>query len=314
MAAIIIDGQAAARKVREDVKARAGVLTARGLVPCLGLILVGEDPASLSYVTGKEKALAEAGIGGRDFRLPGDTSEEVLLSHIAALNADPAVQGILVQLPLPPHIREDRVLAAIDPAKDVDGFHPVSAGNLVLDRPGFIPCTPRGILELLRELDIPTRGAHAVVVGRSNIVGKPLANLLTRREINATVTVCHTGTGDLGKYTRDADILIAAAGRPGLITGDMIKPGAVVIDVGVNRVPDGSAKRGYRLRGDVDFPAAAERAAFITPVPGGVGPMTIAMLLLNLIEAAESRLSNSQFTRRKNEGTPQKLFRGPVRG
>jgi methylenetetrahydrofolate dehydrogenase (NADP+)/methenyltetrahydrofolate cyclohydrolase len=287
MAAIVIDGRAAAMKVREEAKARAGLLGKRGITPCLGLILVGEDPASLSYVAGKEKALAEAGMAGRDLRLPGDSPEEALLSRIAELNADPAVHGILVQLPLPPHIREDRVISAIDPAKDVDGFHPVSVGNLILGRPGFIPCTPLGVLTLLQELGIPTRGAHAVVVGRSNIVGKPLANLLTRREINATVTVCHTGTRDLAKYTLQADILIAAAGRPALISADMVKPGAAVIDVGVNRVPDGAAKRGYRLCGDVDFPGAAERASYITPVPGGVGPMTIAMLLRNLADAAE---------------------------
>jgi methylenetetrahydrofolate dehydrogenase (NADP+)/methenyltetrahydrofolate cyclohydrolase len=289
MAAVIIDGRGVARKLREETQSRAGLLKSRGVLPCLGLILVGENPASLSYVAAKEKALAEAGMAGRDIRLPGDTPQEVLLSHIGALNQDPAVQGILVQLPLPPHIREDRVLSAIDPAKDVDGFHPVSVGNLVLERPGFLPCTPLGILMLLRELAIPTAGAHAVVVGRSNIVGKPLANLLVRREWNATVTICHTGTRDLGKHTREADILIAAAGRPGLITADMVKPGAAVIDVGVNRVPDGTAKKGYRLRGDVDFAGVAERAGYISPVPGGVGPMTIAMLLRNLVEAAERR-------------------------
>jgi methylenetetrahydrofolate dehydrogenase (NADP+)/methenyltetrahydrofolate cyclohydrolase len=289
MAAVVIDGRGAARKLREEVQSRAWLLKSRGVLPCLGLILVGEDPASLSYVAAKEKALAEAGMAGRDIRLPEDTPEETLLSHIGALNRDPAVQGILVQLPLPPHIREDRVLTAIDPAKDVDGFHPVSVGNLVLERPGFLPCTPLGILMLLREMAIPTGGAHAVVVGRSNIVGKPLANLLARREWNATVTICHTGTRDLGKHTREADILIAAAGRPGLITADMVKPGAAVIDVGVNRVPDGTAKKGYRLRGDVDFGGVAERAGYISPVPGGVGPMTIAMLLRNLVEAAERR-------------------------
>jgi methylenetetrahydrofolate dehydrogenase (NADP+)/methenyltetrahydrofolate cyclohydrolase len=251
------------------------------------VVLLGEDPASLSYVRGKERALAEVGMAGRDIRLPADTAEETLLGIIAGLNADESVHGILVQLPLPAHIREDRIIIAIDPAKDVDGFHPLSLGNLMLGRPGFLPCTPQGVLLLLRETGIPTAGAHVVVVGRSNIVGKPLANLLARREYNATVTVCHTGTTDLGAHTRRADILIAAAGKPGFITADMVKPGAAVIDVGVNRVQDPSAKTGYRLTGDLDFEGVAEKAAWITPVPGGVGPMTIAMLLLNVLVAAE---------------------------
>ncbi|MDR2072843.1 MAG: bifunctional 5,10-methylene-tetrahydrofolate dehydrogenase/5,10-methylene-tetrahydrofolate cyclohydrolase, partial [Spirochaetaceae bacterium] len=207
MAAHVIDGTRTARKKREAAAAGAVRLRARGIVPCLAVILAGEDPASVSYVRAKRKALDEAGMTGRDLRFPGDVGEETLLSLIAELNADPAVHGILVQLPLPPHIREDRVITAIDPAKDVDGFHPVSAGNLVLGRPGFLPCTPHGILVLLEEMQIPTAGAHAVVVGRSNLVGRPLANLLTRRELNATVTICHTGTGDLGPYTRQGDIL-----------------------------------------------------------------------------------------------------------
>jgi methylenetetrahydrofolate dehydrogenase (NADP+)/methenyltetrahydrofolate cyclohydrolase len=210
-----------------------------------------------------------------------------VLSIIYALNSDKTVHGILVQLPLPDHIDEEEVLSAIDPAKDVDGFHPVSAGSLVLGRKGFVPCTPRGILHLLKREGVPTAGARALVLGRSNIVGKPLALLLIRREINATVTICHTATRDLGSLTRDADILIAAAGRPGLVTADMVKEGAAVIDVGVNRVPDASPK-GYRLTGDVDFAPAAEKAGWITPVPGGVGPMTVAMLLQNLLEAAEN--------------------------
>ncbi|MDR0876672.1 MAG: bifunctional 5,10-methylene-tetrahydrofolate dehydrogenase/5,10-methylene-tetrahydrofolate cyclohydrolase [Treponema sp.] len=287
MAAIIIDGKAVAAKVRESAKLRTAVLKEKGIVPCLAVVLVGEDPASLSYVTGKEKALAEAGMLGRDIRLPSATSEAELLSLIETLNADASVHGILVQLPLPKHINEDRVITAIDPVKDVDGFHPVSVGNMVLGRPGFLPCTPHGVLVLLRELAIPLSGAHAVVLGRSNIVGKPLANLLSRRDVNATVTVCHTGTKDLAKYTREADILIAAAGRPGLVTADMIKSGAAVIDVGVNRVSDPRSKKGYRLAGDVDFDGAVEKAGWITPVPGGVGPMTIAMLMQNVVEAAE---------------------------
>jgi methylenetetrahydrofolate dehydrogenase (NADP+)/methenyltetrahydrofolate cyclohydrolase len=288
MAALIINGKEIARKKREEAAARAAKLRERGIAPCLAVVLAGEDPASLSYVAAKEKALAEAGMTSRDIRLPADTNEETFLDLVAALNADNAVHGILVQLPLPPRVREDRIIAAIDPAKDVDGFHPVSVGNMVLGRPGFLPCTPRGILVLLDEMKIPTEGAHAVIVGRSNIVGKPLASLLARRGRNATVTVCHTGSGDLGRYTRQADILIAAAGKPGLITADMVKEGAAVIDVGVNRVPDAAAKNGYRLRGDVDFDGAAAKAGWITPVPGGVGPMTIAMLLSNVIQAAET--------------------------
>jgi methylenetetrahydrofolate dehydrogenase (NADP+)/methenyltetrahydrofolate cyclohydrolase len=287
LAAVVIDGKAAAQRIRTGVRERTGVLAARGIIPCLGVILLGEDPASLSYVKAKERALAEAGMASRDIRLPAETSEEELLSRIRLLNEDRDVHGILVQLPLPPGIREDRVITAIDPAKDVDGFHPISVGNLVLGRPGFLPCTPHGILVLLRELGIPLKGAYAVVLGRSPIVGKPMANLLTRRDVNATVTVCHTGTRDLARFTREADILIAAAGSPGLVTADMVKEGAAVIDVGVNRVADSTAKKGYRLCGDVDFSAVAEKAAFITPVPGGVGPMTITMLIQNVLEAAE---------------------------
>jgi methylenetetrahydrofolate dehydrogenase (NADP+)/methenyltetrahydrofolate cyclohydrolase len=286
--AILIDGKAVARKRRESLALRITALKKRGIVPCLAVVLLGDNPASLSYVAGKEKALAEAGMGSRDIRLPVETAEEELLGLIARLNADPLVHGILVQLPLPVHIDPGRVIAAMDPAKDVDGFHPVSVGNLVLGRPGFLPCTPQGVLVLLRNLGIPLSGAHAVVLGRSNIVGKPLANILSRRDVNATVTICHTGTKDLAGLTRQADILIAAAGKPGVVTADMVKEGATVIDVGVNRVADPSAKKGYRLRGDVDFEPVAEKAAYITPVPGGVGPMTIAMLLENVVLAAEA--------------------------
>ncbi|MDR2096766.1 MAG: bifunctional 5,10-methylene-tetrahydrofolate dehydrogenase/5,10-methylene-tetrahydrofolate cyclohydrolase [Treponema sp.] len=285
--AVIIDGKAAARKIHEDAKRRTAVLLEKGIKPCLAVILLGKDPASVSYVSAKEKALAQAGMDGRDLRLPASTSEAELLALIASLNRDSLVHGILVQLPLPRRIREERVITAIDPAKDVDGFHPVSLGRLVLGQAGFIPCTPHGITALLRELPVPLDGAHAVVLGRSNIVGKPLAILLSRRDINATVTICHTGTKDLAAITRQADILIAAAGKPALVDAGMIKAGAVVIDVGVNRVDDPSAKKGYRLRGDVDFKAVAEKAAYITPVPGGVGPMTIAMLIRNVVEAAE---------------------------
>ena len=289
MAAILIDGKAVSLKIREEVKQRAAILKEKGITPCLAVILAGEDPASLSYVKAKEKALAEAGMESRDIRLNANVAETELLSIIVKCNNDPAVHGILVQLPLPKHINEDKVIAAIAPDKDVDGFHPVSVGNMILNRPGFIPCTPHGVLVLLREINIPLSGAHAVVVGRSNIVGKPMANLLTRKNINATVTVCHTGTKDITHHTLQADIIIAAAGMPALIKADMVKPGAVVIDVGVNRVPDSSAKNGYRLCGDVDFIPVSEKASYITPVPGGVGPMTIAMLLQNVIQAAEEK-------------------------
>lgn len=285
--AVIIDGKAIAAKILERVKERAAALSAKGIRPCLAVVLVGEDPASVSYVSGKKKALAETGMEGRDLRLPVSVSEEELLSLIASLNADLQVHGILVQLPLPSHINEDRIISAIAAEKDVDCFHPVSVGNLLLGRPGFLPCTPHGIIRLLQEVKIPTAGANAVILGRSNIVGKPLAMLLARREYNAIVTLCHTGTSDLSIYTRQADILIAAAGRPGLVGERMIKPGAAIIDVGVNRIEDPSKKKGFRLRGDVDFEAVSEKAGWITPVPGGVGPMTIAMLMENVVKAAE---------------------------
>jgi len=288
MSAVIIDGKAVAKRIRGEVRQGAALLGERGIVPCLAVVLAGDDPASLSYVTAKEKALAEAGMESRDFRLPADVTETELLGLIDGLNRDEKVHGILVQLPLPRHVNEDRVITAIDPAKDVDGFHPVSVGNMVLGRPGFLPCTPHGILVLLNELSVPLSGAHVVVVGRSNIVGKPMANLLVRREANATVTICHTGTKDLAAHTLRADILIAAAGRPGLVGADMIRPGAVVIDVGVNRVPDSSKANGYRLCGDVDFAGAEAKAGYITPVPGGVGPMTIAMLLKNVLLSAKA--------------------------
>jgi len=289
MAARVIDGKEIGAKIREEAKQRAAAVREKGIVPCLAVVLAGDDPASVSYVTGKEKALAEAGMESRDIRLPAAITESELLSLIATLNKDRAVHGILVQLPLPPHINEDRIICAIDPSKDVDGLHPVSMGNMILGRPGFLPCTPHGVLVLLRAINIPLSGAHAVVVGRSNLVGKPLANLLARRDANATVTICHTGTADLARHTLQADILIAAAGKPGLITPNMVRPGAAVIDVGVNRIEDAAKKSGFRLCGDVDS-AAAEIAGYITPVPGGVGPMTIAMLLCNVIQAAEAAI------------------------
>ena len=285
--AVILDGKQLSLKIREGVKAKAAALKEKGIVPCLAVVLVGEDPASLSYVKSKEKALAEAGMKSLDIRLDETTTEAELLSIINSLNNNNKVHGILVQSPVPKHINEEKVNDAVVPFKDVDCFHPESFGNMVLGRQGFLPCTPHGILMLLREYNVPVSGAHAVIVGRSNIVGKPLANLLIRRNYNATVTLCHTGTNNLAFYTLQADILIAAAGSPYMIKPDMVKEGAAVIDVGINRVNDASAAKGYRVCGDVD-PAVEKKARFFTPVPGGVGPMTIAMLLSNVIEAAQA--------------------------
>jgi len=289
VSATILDGKTLGLKIRESVKVRAAAIKDKGIIPCLAVVLVGEDPASLSYVTSKEKALTEAGMESLDLRLPENTSEEQLLLVIADLNKNDKVHGILVQSPVPKHINEERIIAAILPEKDVDCFHPVSVGNMILERPGFLPCTPYGVLALLREYNVPVSGAHVVIVGRSNIVGKPLANLLIRREYNATVTLCHTGTKNLEYHTLQADILVAAVGKPDIIKPEMVKEGAAVIDVGINRVPDASLPKGYRVCGDVD-PAVAQKCGFFTPVPGGVGPMTIAMLLQNVIEAAEWRL------------------------
>ena len=284
---VIINGKETAQKIHELVIHRTDNLKQKGIVPCLAVILVGEDPASISYVSAKKKALLACNMEDRDIKLPVDTKEQELLGVIQSLNMDPKVHGILVQLPLPSHIDEQKVLSAIDPAKDVDGFHPVSAGNLMLGRSGFISCTPLGIVHLLKDWNIPLRGKHAVIIGRSNIVGKPLANLLISKEHNLTVTICHTGTPDISVFTKQADIVIAAAGRPGLITKDMVKTGAAIIDVGVNRIEDPSRKKGYRLQGDVDYEGLLDKAGWITPVPGGVGPMTIAMLMQNVVDAAE---------------------------
>ena len=283
---MIIDGLQISSAIRSECAAAAAQLAAAGFVPGLAVILVGENPASVSYVTAKERACKETGIRSFMLRLPADVPQSRLLAEIRRLNGDPAVHGILVQLPLPKQIDEAEVIRAIAPEKDVDGFHPVSLGKLLLGEDTFVSCTPAGILEMLRRTGVETSGRHAVVVGRSNIVGKPVANLLLQKRANATVTVCHTGTPDLGRFTRDADILVVAAGRPGTITADMVKPGAVVIDVGVNRVPDATKKSGYRLVGDVDFAGVSAVASHITPVPGGVGPMTIAMLLSNTVKAA----------------------------
>jgi len=287
--ATIIDGKQVAKEIRQELTSEVADLKEKGVVPGLGVILVGEDPASQSYVTAKERACDEIGLYSDDNRLPADATQEELMAFVEKMNQDPKINGILVQLPLPKHLDEAQVLMAIDPAKDVDGFHPMNVGKMIVGEKAFLPCTPHGVLQLLSRSGIKTEGANVVVVGRSNIVGKPVANLLMQKSDmgNATVTVCHTRTKNIEDYTRRADIIIAAAGRPGTVTADMIKDGAVVIDVGVNRVEDASAKRGYRLVGDVDFGPVSEKASFITPVPGGVGPMTITMLLFNTVESAK---------------------------
>lgn len=284
----ILDGKKMSAEMRTEMLGDVAVLGARGITPGLGVILVGDNPASRSYVTAKEKACEETGLYSREVLLPQTASRDQILRAVAAMNTDPAIHGILVQLPLPDSGMEQAVIEAINPAKDVDGFHPVNVGRMILGQPAFIPCTPNGILHMLQRSGHAPAGKHVVIVGRSNIVGRPLANLLSMKNAfgNATVTICHTGTPDIGKFTREADILIAAAGRPGTITADMVRDGVVVIDVGVNRVNDPSRKSGFRLVGDVEFDTVASKAAAITPVPGGVGPMTITMLLHNTIEAA----------------------------
>lgn len=290
MAAKIIDGKKIAANIRAELKAEVEKLKAKGKTVGLGVILVGNDPASVSYVTAKEKACAEIGIYSDDNRLPAETSEKDLLILVNKMNKDPKINGILVQLPLPKHIDEQKVLLAIDPAKDVDGFHPVSVGKMVTGQKTFLPCTPNGVVQLLLHSGVKLDGAEVVIVGRSNIVGKPLANMLMQKSPagNATVTVCHTRTKDIATHTRRADIVIAAAGKPNTITADMIKDGAVVIDVGINRVEDSTKKNGFRLVGDVDFEGVSKKASLITPVPGGVGPMTITMLLYNTVESAKA--------------------------
>jgi methylenetetrahydrofolate dehydrogenase (NADP+)/methenyltetrahydrofolate cyclohydrolase len=285
----LIDGTALAARIRGELAAQVAELRARGVQPGLTVVLVGEDPASAVYVGAKEKASREAGMSGETIRLPAATSQADLLALVDRLNADAAVHGILVQMPLPNHIDPDAVIDRIRPDKDVDGFHPVNVGKVLIGKSdGFAPCTPAGVQRMLIESGVETRGANCVIVGRSNIVGKPLAALLMQsgRGGDATVTVCHSRTRDLAQHTRRADILVAAVGRPRTITADMVKPGAVVIDVGVNRIPDATRKSGTRLVGDVDFDAVREVASVITPVPGGVGPMTIAMLLSNTVRAA----------------------------
>jgi methylenetetrahydrofolate dehydrogenase (NADP+)/methenyltetrahydrofolate cyclohydrolase len=282
MTAKLIDGKAIAQEVRAEWKVRADALKARGTTPGLAVIIVGEDPASKVYVANKVKACAELGLHSEHIVMPADTPEATLLAKIKELNNDPKIHGILVQLPVPKHIDTHKVLNAISPDKDVDGFHPENVGALVTGNMRFAPCTPFGAMKLLEKCGVSIEGKHAVVVGRSNIVGKPMALLLL--QANATVTICTSKTLDLAKFTRDADILVVATGKPKMITGEMIKPGAAVIDVGINRMADG------KLCGDVDFDSAKEVAGWITPVPGGVGPMTITMLVANTVRAAE-RLS-----------------------
>lgn len=290
MPAELINGATVARAVRAGVAETAARLVARGVRPGLAVVLVGDDPASAVYVRAKGKASEEAGLHSVTVRLPATTSEADLLRHVDQLNADRSIHGILVQMPLPKHISAEVVIQRVCPKKDVDGFHPVNVGKLLNgDSDGFAPCTPAGVQELLVRSGVETKGAECVIVGRSTIVGKPMAALMMqdRPGANATVTVCHSRTVDLPGHTQRADILIVAAGRPKFVTGAMVKPGAVVIDVGINRVDDARAKQGYIIVGDVDFASAREVARLITPVPGGVGPMTIAMLLKNTVRAAQ---------------------------
>lgn len=278
MSARILDGKTLAAAVRASVKARAAALAARGTVPGLAVILAGADPASRLYVRNKTRACAETGVRSVEFLYGDDVAESVLLQRIGALNDDPAIHGILIQLPLPRHLNSTRVLEAVSPAKDVDGFHPANLGALVAGTPRMVPCTPAGIMRLIAQSGLPLAGAHAVVIGRSSIVGKPLALLLLQQD--ATVTLCHSRSRDIASLARQADVLVSATGRPKLVGAEMVKPGACVIDVGMNRLTDGS------LAGDVDFDAVNAVAGWITPVPGGVGPMTIAMLMENCLEAA----------------------------
>jgi methylenetetrahydrofolate dehydrogenase (NADP+)/methenyltetrahydrofolate cyclohydrolase len=290
MAAKLMSGNEVAKEMRKEMKAEVDRLKSENdILPGLAVVLVGDNPASISYVTGKQKACTQVGIHSEEHRFNADMPEEDLLKLIDKLNGDPKVNGILVQLPLPKHIDENRVLNAITPDKDVDGFHPINVGKLMVGEEGFLPCTPHGVQQLLVRSGIEIEGKHVVVVGRSNIVGKPVANILLQKKpgANATVTICHTGTPDMGQFTRQADILIVAAGRPDTVTADMVSDGVVVVDVGVNRIPDSSKKSGFRLVGDVDFEGVSKKASAISPVPGGVGPMTITMLLFNTIWSAK---------------------------
>jgi methylenetetrahydrofolate dehydrogenase (NADP+)/methenyltetrahydrofolate cyclohydrolase len=289
MTATVIDGNAIAQQVRDEVRADVERLRARGIEPGLAVVLVGENPASVSYVRGKTRDAAEVGMRSDTVRLSAAISQAELLRTVAELNADPRWSGILVQLPLPDHIDEVAATGAVAVEKDVDGLHPTNVGRMFRGEPALLGCTPHGVVQMLLRSGHDPAGKHVVVCGRSNLVGKPLAALLMqkRRGGNATVTVCHTATPDIGHFTRQADILIAVMGRPGTITADMVREGAVVIDVGVNAIPDATKKKGSRLVGDVDYDAVAQKASAITPVPGGVGPMTRAMLLYNTVVAAD---------------------------
>lgn len=295
----ILDGKSVAATVLEECRVETAILTKNGVVPGLAVVLVGEDPASQVYVASKVRTCAELGFHSRKIELPATTTQEKLLDVVRDLNADPAIHGILVQSPPPPHINEETIIRAIDPHKDVDGFHPENVAKLVLEDPtGFVPCTPAGCMKLMESAGIATQGAEAVVIGRSMIVGKPMALLLVSKNANATVTIAHSRSKDLPAICRRADILIAAVGRPEMVRADWIKPGAVVIDVGINRVADPSRKSGYRLTGDVAYQEVAPLCSAITPVPGGVGPMTIAMLMKNTLQAARQQ---SQAARQKRE-------------
>ena len=290
MSARLLDGVALGKAIRAEVAEEVARLSGTGRRPGLAVVIVGDDPASQVYVRSKGRACEEAGMHSETIRLPADTTEATLLATIDRLNADPAIHGMLVQLPVPKHINSEAVLRRVDPAKDVDGFHPVNVGKLAIgDATAFRPATPYGVQQMLIRSGVETKGAHAVIVGRSTIVGRPMASLLLQDAPggNATVTVCHSRSRDLGAITRLADILIVAIGRPEFVTADMVRPGAVVIDVGINRVDDASQPKGYRLTGDVAFGPVAEIASAITPVPGGVGPMTIAMLLRNTLQAMQ---------------------------
>ncbi len=289
MTAKIISGTEIAAQIREELKEKVKELKGKGVTPGLAMVRVGEDPASVSYVKGKSKASEELDIHSETIVFPEDAKEEEVLAKVEELNKDPEFHGILVQLPLPKHIDTDKVLVAIEPVKDVDGFHPVNVGKLLIGEPYFLPCTPHGVQELLTRSGHDPGGKHVVICGRSNIVGKPLMAILVQKKkgANATVTICHTGTKDLPSIARQADILVAAMGAPKAITADMVKEGVVVIDVGVNRIPDATKKSGFRLVGDTDFDAIVEKAEAITPVPGGVGPMTVTMLMANTVRAAE---------------------------
>ncbi len=289
----LLDGNAISQRLRAEIGAAVRRLMTTGIVPGLATVLVGDNPASASYIRSKQRACADLGINPVDITLPEDIAQSALLDELAALNERPDVHGVLVQQPLPRHIDVEAVVEAVSPDKDVDGFHPVNLGRMVRGRRCFLPCTPFGVQKILAFAGISVEGRHVVIVGRSLLVGKPLATMLLEKSstANATVTVCHSGTRELGQITRSADVLVAAIGQPAFITSDMVRDGAVVVDVGINRVDDASRKRGYRIVGDVDFAAVSERCSAITPVPGGVGPMTVTMLLYNTVQSARGMRS-----------------------